>query len=575
MARRSSTRRRRRWFGLAVVAVVVLAVGWVAASVVRTALAARQLQAELEVAESHAQTLNLAALGADLPAIRQSAGTMQDLSDGVVWRGLSHVPVIGSSASSVRSLSAAVAQASQAGDSLAPVLPELAADRIRRADGSIDTDTLVELADALDAAVPGLASASASAQGVDPNALGPIGEAGVRASTALADLPERTRSAAAAVRIVAQTLGADGPRTTAILLQNGSEARGTGGFVGGYSLVDTDRGALTTRQVDTNNTLDTPIPNGGMPASFYALWGRGETAEWNSYNQTRHFPYIGQLSAAGMKARGTPVDQVIALDAYGVAAILAATGPISADGVTVDATNAVTFFNETVYAQFPDVAEKDRVVADLMHEVSVAVGDGRADLPTLLRELAAVNDEGRISLWSADPATQETLTRWQIGAAVPVARGPWTTVALNNSTANKLDAYVASSVRYQAAQCGAGPSSVTVTLTNNSPEPTDDERFSQGVLDEPPGTTRMMVDVYGPVGARWRSAEIDGKKQFVWQGRERGHPVWQYDLTMARGETSTLTVRFSEPAGDGTPVVWPQSMAIPQKTEAVTDCPSP
>ena len=69
-----------------------------------------------------------------------------------------------------------------------------------------------------------------------------------------------------------------------------------------------------------------------MPRSFYQLWGRGGTAEWNSFNQTRALPVRGSPERCGMRERETPVDQVLATDAYGVAALLAATGPVSAGG---------------------------------------------------------------------------------------------------------------------------------------------------------------------------------------------------------------------------------------------------
>lgn len=550
----------------------MVVVGVVAVTVIRAISAARELQSDIAVAQGHATSVNMAALSDDLPVVRESALALVEVTDGPVWQVLNRIPWLGTTTTSVAALGQTAAVVSAAGMETRPILASLTADGIRADDGVIDTGLLREVGDRLSATAPLLEPAAEAVQEADPDAIGPVGDASRQAREWIKDLPEQTRTAAQATAIAAEALGADEPKQTVILLQNGSEARGTGGFMGGYTMVTTDQGALTVDRTDTNNSLDTPIPNQGMPRSFYQLWGRGETAEWNSFNQTRHFPFVGHLSAAGMRERETPVDQVLATDAYGVAALLAATGPVSAGGVTVTADDAVTFFNQTVYEQYPDVARKDEVVAQLMQAVTQRLGTGDVDLPALVRAMTPVVTEGRLVMWSADPEAQAQLETWPVGGAVPLDRGPWAAVALNNSTANKLDAYVASAVSYDADTCG-GVSSVTVTLTNNSPEPAADERFSQEVLAEPVGTTRMMVDVYGPVGAEWKSARIDGKREFVWQGRERNHPVWKYDLTMARGQTSSLTVEFKEPPTEGRdPVLFRQAMAVPQVAVATRSC---
>ena len=53
-----------------------------------------------------------------------------------------------------------------------------------------------------------------------------------------------------------------------------------------------------------------------------ATWG-ADLGEWATYNLSLDFPLTGELTAAGMAARGTPVDGVIGLDARIVAAIKA------------------------------------------------------------------------------------------------------------------------------------------------------------------------------------------------------------------------------------------------------------
>jgi hypothetical protein len=312
-----------------------------------------------------------------------------------------------------------------------------------------------------------------------------------------------------------------------------------------------------------------------MPAQFLDLWTAKYTSAWNDYNLSRHFPYTGQLTRAGMAARGTPVTDVIALDATVVAAIMAGTGPLTSDGVTVSSQDAADFFNRRVYELYPDSAEKDAVVVDLMQQMLDRLSSGAVDLPAMVRALAPAVGQGRLLAWSSRQDDQELLEGWPVGGVVPDAAqpGPWMSASFNNSAGNKLDAFVGAKIDYRAATCGRGLSSATITLTNDAPPAGSPYAFSRAYFDQgPPGTTRLWTAVYGPVGARFRSASIDGVRQYVHEGRERGHPVWLYNLTVPQGGTTTLTVSFTEPPSDNLPTVSPQPMAVPVVTTASATC---
>lgn len=567
------TSARRRWVVLAVVVAVVGLIVWAVVSGVRAASAAQALRAEVETAAASARALQMDQAAAAVPVIAADARAFADSVNGPLWAVAAHVPIVGSAVTSAQDLAAASVSAADAAQDVAPVLPLLQADRLRGADGRIDLAGMQRLSTALAAAEPDLRAAAQRAADADPQAIGPVGPAVATAQQQLTGLPEAAATGRDGLDLAVELLGAKTPQRWMVILQNGSEARGTGGFLGAYALVTADRGRLDVGVVDTNDSLvTTRIPNQDMPAQFLELWTKAYTSEWNSYNLSRHFPYTGQLSHNGMAARGTPIDNVIGIDAHVVAALLAGTGPITAGADTVTADTAERFFNADVYAKYPDTAQKDAAVVALMNALLDHVTTGAFDVGATFSRLAPLASENRISVWAQDESVEQRLADLSVGGIVPTQSGPWVTAALNNSAGNKLDAFVASDVAYRANTCGTGPSSVTVTLTNTAPTPAQNETFANAYYPaSSKGDTRMWTAVYGPVGSQFQSATIDGKRQYVNQGQERGHPVWRWNIDIPRGASAELTVRFREPASAQAPVVSPQAMAVPQTVSALSE----
>ena len=564
------------WLGIVIVAVLIL--GWCAVSIVQAYRAAQNLRSSVDVAATHARALQSVELANDIPAVSANAEQFSNSVSGPLWSVMARLPFLGSTAGSARDLAASALAMAAAAEQLEPALASIDADTIKRPNGSIDLVALNEISQALEGAQPQLQQAADLAAAADPGAMGPVGEAVATAQEGLAGLPAAAAGAVDALEISTILLGGEGPQDWVVLLQNGSEARATGGFLGAYALFTADDGKLKVGTVDTNNSLTTRIPNRDMPREFLDLWTTEYTSEWNSYNLSRHFPYTGQLTYNGMKFRGTPIDNVLAIDAHVVAALLAGTGPVTAAGETIDLTNAERFFNADVYARYPDTAQKDKVVVELMTELLGRVTSGNFDLLAAARAVTPAAGQGRLLIWSDDKEVESRLATYQVGGVIPRDPQPWVATALNNSAANKLDAFIASSVDYQAATCGTGPSMVTVTMTNNAPDPAtspDSETFADSVYPKSAkGDTRMWTAIYGPVGAEIRSARINGKREFISEGIERGHPVWRWNIEIPRGGSSVLTVTFDEPKSPSVPQVPPQAMAVPQEVVASGGCPA-
>ena len=531
--------------------------------------AARQFQADAAIAASQARALDMQGLAAAVPALGESAQRLEGAVNGPLWSIASYLPLVGSTAGSIQDLASASVSVTTAAEVLAPELPLLDAENLRAPDGSFDLAAMRRFGAALADVQPELRSAAASVGQADPNAIGPVGEAVADAQSSLAGLPTVAQGAQTALSVAPLLLGEDAPQTSMVILQNGSEARGTGGFVGAYALMEATQGRLDVETVDTNNSLGTRIPNGFMPREFLDFWTREYTSEWNSFNLARHFPYTGELSRSGMQARGVDLDSVVAIDAAGVAALLAGTGPVTVGSDTITSENAVEFFNVGVYEKYPDPETKDAVVVALMEAVLDKVTTGAFDVGRAAPAIGALVADGRLSVWAAEDAVQAEIAPYSVAGVVPDSPGPWVTVALNNSAGNKLDAFVASEVRYTSgAMCADPQSEVVVSLTNNARAGTGYANSDAYYPGSRSGATRMWTTLYGPIGSEILSARIDGRRQFINQGEERGHPLWRWNLDLPPGKTVELTVRFTEKPSTATPTVWPQAMVIPQSVSA-------
>jgi hypothetical protein len=373
----NSHRKKRRWpsikAALVALAIVVAIIGlatWLGTSWMDTYRQAQAVQADVTALRADVSAKDWAAVNAGVPGVHASVSSLVQSTDGTQWQLLSATPFVGATGSAVRELALALDEVLVAAEPLTPYAERIVARDVRTADGAIDLAAMQQVAPLVQGFADALDSAAVRLSLVDTGAVltkvaDPIGEFG----KALAVAAPSVAKAADVVKLVPSMLGADGPRNWLVLLQNPAEARGSGGFVGGYVIVTADGGRVRITSSGTSGDLaTTPIPADGAPAASQALWGNMLQA-WNTYNMGPNFPTNAELSVAGMNARGTPVTGVIAVDPSAVAALLTVTGPITAEGVTITAENVEQYFTVDIYSQIPDDVERDRVSMALVQAV--------------------------------------------------------------------------------------------------------------------------------------------------------------------------------------------------------------
>ncbi|HET9655375.1 MAG TPA: DUF4012 domain-containing protein, partial [Kineosporiaceae bacterium] len=379
-----------------------------------------------------------------------------------------------------------------------------------------------------------------------------------------------------------------GPQNYVVLLEQDAEARGTGGLVGSFAVVRTNQGQFTLLDAQSRASLDhgLPIPVSAAPESLQGLWGN-DLGEWAGLNLSPHFPWTGQLVAAGWAAqhRSPKVDYVVGLDEYVVAALLAGTGPVKVGNLTLTSANAPAVLSRDVYARIPDPQQVDQVTQALVQQVFGRIAAGQFSLAPILQAMAAPVQQRRLTVWAADPGVQSTLEKLSLGGAIPEAAGPFAMAVVNNGGGNKLDAYLKVSTDYDPGTCQQNVrlGHIAVTLTNTAPArglpgyvSVRSDLAKQNVPNTTVGSNRIILDVYGPVGATSPLVNLDGTAVAVTAGLDRNHPVWRLDVPINPGQTRTVDALVLDPVTGGlsgpsaTPVVLTQPMAIPATASAVT-----
>lgn len=410
------------------------------------------------------------------------------------------------------------------------------------------------------------------AEAVDePAFLGVVAEARTSLIDQTHDLAGLLTNTHIASQLLPSMLGDNGPRAYFLAFQTNAEARGTGGLLGGYGIIRAENGTARVDTLGSNNELAFAQQPIDLGAEYNALWGpRNTTTDFRNSNASPHFPYAGQIwSSMWTEQTGEVLNGTIATDPIALSYILGATGPVTlADGEQITADNVVEITLSTAYSRFgDDQAARKAYLQQISSAVVAKMVNGTAPSSALLDAVGRAGSEGRISIWSADPAEQAVLAGTKVGHTLPDSPAPYANVVVNNAGGNKLDYYLARDISYTATSCtdGTRTSTVTATLTNTvNPDGLTQYVASTFQPNVPYGTNEAIVYLYGTQGATITAMKVDGVTAFSIQGgTELGRPVKAAYVTIPPGESQTVTWELQEPSSAGAATVPVQPLVDP------------
>ncbi|MDQ0645020.1 DUF4012 domain-containing protein [Microbacterium murale] len=576
-------RRWIRWIIGAVVTLLVLAIGWV---VIRGASVVSELQS---VASSASQMRTSIAKGdlarAELvaPRVAQHAAAARDLTSDPVWRGFEAVPWLGANFTAMREV-AEVAD-SVAKDAVTGVLEtaevfDLATLGINGS--TIKLAPLGGVAATLATTTTTLSTAAMQAQQIDAeSALPPVADAVRDMRDVVTDAATVIGALHGAAVLLPPMLGADGPRTYLVAVQNNAQLRSSGGVIDSLFLLNAEGGTISI--VQQPSIRDFPAAAEPLPLSdsTIALFADAPGRFLHDVTSIPDFSEAGPtLALRAEQVLGQSVDGVIAVDAVVVQHLTEATGDVSFGPFTADADSILSILHSEIYASTPDPNQQDDLFALAADAVfRAALHDSEPQ--KLIGALAASAAEDRIRIWSAHPEEEALLASSALGGVIPVdgEGGPYVGVLFNDATGGRMNFYTASSISTAVGVCAGAPTTqVRVTWTNNAPQGAAESLpasvTGDGQQETEPGAVRTLIAVYGPEDATLRSIARDGEEVESTQTTELGaRSVVQQDVLLAAGESTTITVSFTGTgAGDRLTSVQHTPMLDAKTTGAELDC---
>ena len=381
----------------------------------------------------------------------------------------------------------------------------------------------------------------------------------------------------ATVKASSWLAGADAPKRYMIAFQNSAEARGTGGILGAFAIVEMNKGTFTVIRTGSNAVLyslkDVPVK---VPAEFTKLYGKNPAILQNS-NLSPHFPYGAQIWMGLWKKQfGEQLDGVIAVDPSALSYVLKATGPITLKtGDVITSDNVVSDTLQKAYKRYEtnNNARKQYLV-EIMNAAAAKITSGQFSKLEMAKAIKTGLIENRILMYSEDAGAEKHLANVRLGGFLETSPNNEFRAVIQNIDASKLDYYLQKSVTIESKSCKVpNQTQVRVRLTNTlkSGKGLPAYVLTRADKGKPAnlvtGQHRFKLFIYGPTDAKLVSVLRDNRINGLGGGSaERGRPVYVADVDLAPGESENLLANFAGGVGKITfvdqPLVRPTQLSI-------------
>lgn len=356
-------------------------------------------------------------------------------------------------------------------------------------------------------------------------------------------------------------LGFDRPKKYLVVVQNNAEARGTGGILGAYAIVEINGGNVKVLKASSNANFPseskTPIE---MPKEFRDLY-RNDPGIFQNSNLSPHFPYGAEIWMSLWKNRfDEELDGVIAIDPVAISEVLGATGPINTpNGEVYDQKNVVEKTLKDLYKRYEfDNDGRKQFLVTLMNSTFLKLESRQFSKVQMIRAFQKMVLERRLLIYTKDRESEKDLSETRLGGALNLKPNKEFRVVVLNTDASKLDYYLDRKVVISSEDCGlASRTRVEVQLTNSVVHAGElpDYVLTRADKGKPKslktGQHRFQLFLYGPVNGEiigaLRSNQL-GSPPLM--GKERNRPLLAVDVDLAPGQSETITVEFRGGVGN-------------------------
>lgn len=545
-------------------AVVVVLGGW-------ALWTARGVYADLQTAEQQARVVR-AALGEGdveraeraLGQLREASDSAADRTDSLPWAITERVPFLGDDAAALATVSSVLSDVAR--DGVEPLLAsadKVTGDAYAPSGGQFPLERIAALEEPAEQANAAFVEATQRLAEHDPgDLLGPLSTAYLGLRDQVSAGAEALDVAARAARLMPSFLGAEQSRRYLYVFQNNAEARSGGGLPGNVSLVEAKGGAVDIVEQAAGGSFsrrDQPVLP--LTAEEEALFGTQLGTFFLDANFTPDLPRAAELWRAHWEERfGGQLDGVFTVDPVTLSYLLDATGPITVQGVELNATNVVDVVESLVYLNQPDLALQDEFLNDVAETAFDAFADGAGDPVGLIRGLVRGVDEGRVRLHSFYADDQAVVAGTAIAGELTPSdpSRPQVGVYLNDGTGSKMSYYLKHRVEVAALSCQRDRQRLSGQLVLTSTAPPDAASLPDSVTgydvvkraEIERGQQAVVVQVMAPASSTVSGVQLDGEPlpdpvlvDFA------GRPTLPLTVLLGPGERAELTWQMSTAAG--------------------------
>lgn len=343
-------------------------------------------------------------------------------------------------------------------------------------DDRVDTDLAVALTDALaaaDPAVDGLESSIADLADANADEFGDVAE---QAKKPLAHIKSATSRAAALRPGLAGLLGADGPRSYLVVVQDPAQWRSTGGYPRSMGVLTVDDGAFSLEELDATDTTFSFLYYGTRiegTEEETGLFGDAFTKHMGTLLYLPDVPRAAQAVTTSFEnVTGTTVAGAIFVDPEAFEGMLGLAGTVSLDdGTVVDKDNVVSYLENELATNMDswDMGEYfTSTSAGVIEQFLDGLSDyGFADLADFARKQTKA---GHLIVWAKDATEEEALAGLDADGAISRdSSEPELGVFLNDASDGSIDWYLTATTDLgdpSTADDGAVTYTVTTTIDN-------------------------------------------------------------------------------------------------------------
>lgn len=550
------TRRRRRFLRVVLLctATVLLAItfllAWVAIDAARARGALDQAARDVAALQADAVAGRTDQFDATVADLRGHAAEARAATSGAHWSLAGRLPVAGPTVEAVATMATVVDRLAQGPlPRLAEVMEVADPAAFAPRDGRVDLGPLREVAPDVRSADEAVGYALRTVAGIGGEPLLPqVSAAAGDLRDRLADLRLSTATASRAAQLIPPMLGADGPRDYLVLVQNNAEPRALGGIVGTVLVLHADEGRIELvdqRPGAQVGSFDRPVVE--LTRDEQRVLGGNDLGRWmQNVTATPDFPRAAEVAREMWRREtGQTVDGVLATDPVVLAGLLDGvdTGP----GGVLRGDELVSYLLNGVYrTQTP--REQDEIFADVAERAFTALSTGGSDPVRMVDALAASARDGRLSVWSSEPAEADLLEGTVLDGALRGVAGdhPVVGVFTQGIQMAKIAYYVDTAVdvvEREPRPDGSRELAVTVTYTSrvDAGEVADLPEYVVGADEARPGEVRLRALVYAPAGGRIIAAS--DKSGDVGLSPQKHDELWLsfHDFSLNAGETSSIT----------------------------------